>query len=148
MLRPISIMAFMILSLLACNLPFATEHDTTEPEIAFPRQQATDGEREVMEAQLFGLLVLDGSCLRVTTENESYLIIWPPGYALHIDNESIAILDASGTPAVSLGQQVYISGGEVPLSENAIASANVEGLADSGCAGPYWFAGEIVEPNN
>ena len=147
MRRTTTVIFLIILSLLACNLPFATQTDSAQPEIAFPSQQATEGEREVMEAQLFGLLVLEGSCLRVTAENESYLIIWPPGYTLHMDNESITILDASGMPAVSLGQQVYISGGEIPLADNTIAAANIDGLADSGCAGPYWFAGEIVEPS-
>jgi hypothetical protein len=147
MVHKASVFGLLVCSLLACNLPFATDSGSPHAEFAFPRQRATEGEREVMEAQLFGSLIADGMCLRVDSGTERYLIIWPPNYSLAVRDGAIIILDASGNLAVEVGQQVYISGGEVPLTQHSLDEANVEGLADSGCAGPYWFAGDIVEPH-
>ncbi len=114
------------------------------PEISFLRQKEGNGERVTMEALLIGELVLVHGCLRVNSNDSdsSYLPVWPPGFMVSIENDSIVILDEAGQVATRLGDRVRLGGGEVPM---AIASAYAEQPLPNECPGPYWIVGDIVE---
>ena len=67
-------------------------------DLLFPRQQAVDGERVVMEALLIGTLAASEGCLRIDDRGSetSYLPIWPPGFELSFANGVIDVVDEAG----------------------------------------------------
>ena len=107
--------------------------------IFFPQQEAVDGEREVMEAELFGELVLVEDCIRVNHDESdvSYVLIWPPDFTLSTEKDVIEVF--SDTTVVHVGDEVRISGGEITyLSEQEKSKLSPN------CLGPYWIVGSEV----
>jgi len=117
-----------------------------EPDIPFPRQEAVDGFREVMEAELVGDLVLKGGCLRIESiyNEDSYLPVWPPEFTLGEASGVITILDGEGQVVARVGEEIYMGGGIG--AANAIADCARRQLPDT-CGGPFWIVGEGVRPN-
>ena len=107
------------------------------PDIHFP-QVREDG--AVPTALLEGELTLEGGCLRVTRPSGfGHLLIWPQRFNLIVDGRDIRII---GDPGVSLsvGDEISIGGGEVPLRH---LQTLVEEPIPSDCSGPYWLVGEV-----
>ena len=130
---------------------------TSEPTIFFPQgqEETGDGVRVVMQALLFGELVVVDGCLRLKESHgdASHLLIWPPDFTLSIENNAIQILNGAGQVVARVGDELRISGGEVPA---AVAPA-FPGLPSSGQCPPrfsivggepggYWIVGDEVGP--
>ena len=58
------------------------------------------------------------------------------------------VVDENGHERVRVGQEVYLSGGEVHSLENLGAVDNAtRGLVEAFCAGgPYWLVGDTARP--
>lgn len=122
-----------------CNLsPF--------PDLVFPRQEPVEGLREVMEAELVGSFVLDNGCLRVESlyNDDSYLPVWPPDFALEHEDDTLVIVDGNGNKVAQVGEEVYMGGGIG--SESSLPDCVRQQLTSS-CHGPFWIVGEGVRPN-
>jgi len=95
-----------------------------------------------MDARIEGRLVLSESCLRLKpTFGRSYLIIWPYGYKLRLEDETIQVLNDDGQAVASVGDWIVLGGGEVDsieFIENYIGQP-----LPPDCTGPYWLASPI-----
>lgn len=145
-----------LLLLISCNVessnvepsPLATQTPgliipTLPPDLPvfFPRQELVDGEWVRMTGEITGKLVEVNGCLRVNT----YLVIWPPHYSLDIESGLVRILDETGQVMTSVGEEVYMGGGEKPSLEGVIGvSAQLAQEIPPECPGPYWISGGIL----
>jgi hypothetical protein len=116
------------------------------PGIIFPRQEPVEGAREVMEAELIGDLVLEHSCIQISSlYNEgSYLPIWPSDFQLERDGDTLVILDGNGVNVAQVGEEVYMGGG---IASGSSLPACIQQQIPENCEGDYWFVGEGVRPN-
>ena len=114
-------------------------------ELFFPTQQPSGAGLESLTAQLFGQLVMEDECLRVISDEgqESYLVVWPAGYT-YIQDEGIHIINSAGEVVLSVGDEVYLSGGELKEGIDQINAMIEPRLPDERCPGPYWMTGEEV----
>jgi len=116
------------------------------PGVAFPRQEFTEGPREVMEAELVGkLLFLDG-CLQIDSlyGDGNVIPVWPAEFTLKVEGDTLIILDGDGNPVIREGEEVYMSGGEG--SDYGLLDCVRQQLPET-CRGRYWYVGEGVRPN-
>ncbi len=93
-----------------------------------------------MASFMNGTLVVADRCLRVnSTTGNSYLLIWPPDFAVDTSSEPIQILDGKGTVVARVGDEVFVDGGAVPglLLVDVAEQGNVQ----EHCPGPYWLVG-------
>ena len=129
------------------NHPSVTASDTSKT-IFFPRQEKTDGERAVMEALIYGTLVLADNCIRVDYDEAevSYLLIWPPDFDISIENGTIEILNGDGEIVAHIGDRVRISGGEIHLL--SMLDKPVQEQVPPQCIAPYWIIGEEMTAVN
>ena len=132
--------------LAACvSNPSASEPGDIEAGVFFPQLEPSD---EMPLALMFGQLVNEGGCLRVVANEggESYLVLWTAGAAAIVDGDTIAIQDASGEILARVDQQIGLVGGEYKQRDWVAGMLQPgRGLPDD-CPGPYWLAGEIIEP--
>lgn len=128
--------------LAACSNQNATSSMPT-PDVFFPKQKETEGERAVMDALLTGDLVEANGCLRVNASESgnSYLLIWPPDFSRTTENGMIQVRDGSGQVVVQVGDKVRISGGEVPTE--AAQEFSDQPLPHD-CPEPYWIVGDEI----
>jgi hypothetical protein len=133
----------VLLTTAACSKS-PTAPTTTDLTIFFPQQEAVNGEREVMEALIFGTLAVAENCIRVNASESdtSYLLIWPPDYTLSVENDAIQILNGSGQVVTRVGDKARISGGEVK-SEIGLDEQMRKKLPPN-CLAPYWIVGDEV----
>lgn len=138
------ILAIVLVTLVvgACGAGPATESsDTTassrSSDVFFPEYQPTG---EVMMAEFRGKLVLDDeSCLRVEWPRHGSVVpIWPSDYKLDVTGREVRVLAKSGRVAARVGEEVYMSGGEIGRS--------LEGRREleERCPGTYWIVGAEV----
>jgi hypothetical protein len=116
------------------------------PDIAFLRQEAAEGPREVMEAELVGNLVLEDGCLKIESiyGNQSYLPIWPPEFTLSLDSDETEILDGDDVVVGRVGEEIYMGGGTGSL--NSLSDCVRQQLPGY-CDDPIWVVGDGVRPN-
>lgn len=138
------IMITVTLTLSACvssreNVPSSTD------SIVFPRQEELEGERAVMEAEIYGTLVLNDDCIRIKSSESdtSYLLIWPPSFKLVSENNVITILNRDGEGVVKVGDRVRLSGGEV--KSQSMLDVYVQEQMQTKCPGPYWVIGDEID---
>jgi hypothetical protein len=113
------------------------------PGIAFPRQKPTEGFRESMLAQLIGTLRLEGACLQVQPLGGGVLLpIWPPEFTLRVEGEQVLVIDGQGQVAARAGQEVYMAGGYVGVSDEWVLQQ-----IPAACRGEYFVVGNEVRPN-
>jgi hypothetical protein len=114
------------------------------PGIAFPRQKPVEGFRTSMLAQLIGTLQLEGECLYVDSlqGGERVLPIWPPEFTLRLEGEQLLVIDGQGQVAARVGEEVYMGGGHVPVTDEWVLQQ-----IPSACQGSYFVVGEGVRPN-
>lgn len=110
----------------------------------FPQQEAVDGERLVMEAEIFGTLVIVDECVRVNDSNSniSYLLVWPPDFSLSTESDPIQILDGDGKVVARVGDMVQIGGGEV--KSLSFLNESLQKNLPPNCVAPYWIVGDEV----
>ena len=115
----------------------------------FPLQDDVEGERAVMEGEIFGTLALDNNCIRVK-DNEAdtgHLLIWPPDFSLRVESGEIQIRDEDDHVAAIVGDRVQIGGGEIHLSE--MLSDTIKEQIPPHCLPPFWIVGDeisVIEP--
>ena len=110
----------------------------------FPQQEAVDGEREVMTAEIFGTLVVVDDCIRVN-DNESgtsYLLVWPSDFTLITDNDTIQILNGYDEIVARVGDKVRIDGGEI--KSLSFFNESMQKKLPPNCLAPYWIVGYEV----
>lgn len=148
-------LAFVILSLtmVACSIesPTSTSGNPTfmplPGSVFFPKQELVNGEWIRMTGEVTGELVEVNGCLRLNAsyDDTSYLIVWPPSYALNASDDLIQIRDEAGQVVAHVGDVVHMGGGE-KMSLEGIAGVNEQLLQEipSECSGPYWMSGGII----
>lgn len=111
-----------------------------DDEINFLREKRTDGSS--MMALWRGKLVLTNGCLRVQDVRTSYAVIWPFAFDFSVHDGNINILNGDDQVVAEVGDQIRVSGGELP----SMSPKRIEQLATGGsqCSGPYWLAGYEV----
>ena len=92
-----------------------------------------------------GELVSENGCLRVrnTERDIDHLLIWPHGYEMAADGQGVRTSNGSEF-TLSVGQEIRIGGGQVPLSH--IQKSIVRPIPSNCLGGPYWVVGEISAP--
>ena len=116
------------------------------PGVVFARQKPVEGFRESMLAELIGTLWLDPEhgCLRVAPLDggEDLLVVWKPEFTLREVDGRLEVLDADGQLAARVGEEVYLAGGYVPVTD-----AWVLQQIPPPCRGAYFVAGYQARPN-
>jgi hypothetical protein len=111
------------------------------PTPFFPQQKETPN--AFMDALLVGKLVLVDNCLRVNSHNlrESYLLIWPHDFSLHLHDEVMEIMDGNDQLVAREGDNLRLGGGEIPGRN--VNEYTLQPLPDN-CPGPYWIVGDEI----
>jgi hypothetical protein len=114
------------------------------PGIAFPRQKPVEGIRASMLAELIGPLRLEGECLYVDALHggERALPVWPPEFTLRMEGDQLLVIDGEGQVAARAGEEVYMGGGYVPVTDEWVLQQ-----IPPGCQGPHFIVGDQVRPN-
>lgn len=99
-----------------------------------------------MEAELFGELILKDGCLRVQARegDVSYLLVWPSDHILSAENNEVQIRNETGQLVAQVGDQVRITGGEIPAQGQKHYEETNPQLPNDRCSGPYWIVGGEV----
>jgi len=122
--------------------PSPTSVPIPDPLIIFPQQEAVEGERTVKQAETIGELILANGCLRLNTNHASYLLVWPPDFAPGAENDVIHVLNRDGQVVASVGDEVYIGGGET--RSIGFLDEQLQQQLPTDCPGPYWIVGDEV----
>jgi len=94
---------------------------------------------------VLGELVAVDSCLRVSDRDSgtSYLLAWPPDFAVSIERDTVQIATGNGKKVVlHIGEMVRISGGEV--KSIGYLDERVQQRLPVNCPGPYWVVGDEI----
>lgn len=129
------------------TIPAATPLSPTP--VAFFPQQAPEPQRDAANAYISGKLVEVDGCLRVVTGSSgtSYLILWPPDVSLDTESGTTRVLDKADQVVVQVGDEVFISGGEIPTSSSSWLSKQLREPLPDACPGPYWLTGFELRRN-
>ena len=111
--------------------------------------------RVFLTAAGFGELVLDGPCLRIKGRYGYNTIIWPPGFAPHVEDGVVQVRNGAGQTIVRVGDDIAGGGGyfkgrykECPGEAFHIHSIKV--LPDAPVYFPQWDEaikmGQVVKP--
>ena len=97
-----------------------------------------------MLAELIGTLEQQDGCLRVRSLHGGgdVLPIWPPEYTLRVEGEQVLVIDGEGQVAARAGQEVYMGGGHVAVTDEWV----LEQIPQV-CRGEYFVVGNTVRPN-
>lgn len=129
----------VLLTTAACSNNTITSSDS--PDIFFPRTQQRNG----LTALLIGQLVEVNKCLRVISQDSgtSYLLIWPPDYAVRIGNNEVNIFNAKSQIVARVGNRIQVSGGAFGEGETDTNAPAPSGKP-SNCLGPYWQVNQVL----
>jgi hypothetical protein len=111
---------------------------TPAPGVFMPQLKQRDA--AFMEALLVGNLVVEDGCLRVRSENDSYLVIWQADYFPTDNHGTVEILDETGKVVARVDGMIYLGGGE----QRAVDDNELRHPIPEACGGPYWRMGEFV----
>ena len=126
------------------------------PEVLLLRQETVmAAERVFLTAAGFGELLLDGPCLRIKGRYSGNTIIWPPGFAPHVEDGVVQVRNGAGQTIVRVGDDIAGGGGyfksrykECPGEAFHIHSIKV--LPDAPVYFPQWDEaikmGQVVKP--
>ena len=132
---------FVCLSFIGCSCDKGSDAVLTSTPY-FPAQR--NPEFVQMMARTEGRLILDEGCLRLKpTFGESYMIIWPYGYELRLEDKTIQVLNTDGQAVACVGDWIELGGGETDSMEG-IENFIGQPLPPD-CTGPYWIAGTIID---
>ena len=92
-------------------------------------------------------LVMEDGCLRglghdLNEPNPSYLLVWPDGFELNQEGDTVSTKDQTGAVAVNVGEEVRLSGRTIQ-TDSDYARRIAESIPDK-CAGPYFMIGDDV----
>ena len=140
---------------------FDTKNEVTKlrlqsPEVLLLRQETVmSAERVFLAASGFGELVLGGPCLRIKGRYSDITIIWPPGFAPHVEDGVVQVRNGAGQIIARVGDEIAGGGGyfesrhkECPGEAFHIHSIKV--LPDAQVYFPQWDeeikTGQVVKP--
>jgi len=110
----------------------------------FPVQLNKYAKEAYPSALATGILELDDGHLRlkpITGIGDSNLLIWPPGFSVHIQDNTIHILNKDGNTVALVGDKIKAGGGQVPAE---IVEKYIGQSLPDNCPGPYWLVSEVV----
>jgi hypothetical protein len=83
-------------------------------------------------------------CPRIMSEDGlgNYLPLWPPDYAVKMEEGEIAIVDGSGQVVARVGEEVTLGGGPIPHSWDSAEYRRLHGDLPGDCSPPYWIVGD------
>lgn len=113
-----------------------------DDEIHFLRAKPS-GAPEML-APLEGRLVLTAGCLRIQDDGTSYAAIWPFEFSLDVQGDSAQILNGDKAVVAQVGDELRVSGGEVPQLSLEDFEENFIGTTTR-CVAPYWRINNDVE---
>jgi len=94
-------------------------------------------------ALLIGTLRLEGACLQVQPLGGGVILpIWPPEFTLRSEGEQVVVIDGKGQVAARAGEEVYMGGGYVGVSDEWVLQQ-----IPAACRGEYFVVGSEVRPN-
>jgi len=130
---------FVCLSIIGCSCDKGSDAVSAP---YFPAKRDPGGVQ--MQARAEGRLILDEGCLRLKPIfGESYMIIWPYGYTVRLEDKTIQVLNADDQAVARVGDWIVLGGGETDLTE-FIEDIIGQSLPPD-CTGPYWITGTIIE---
>lgn len=110
----------------------------------FPIQLDKYAKEAYPSALATGILALDNGRLRlkpITGIGDSNLLIWPPDFSVHIQDNTIHILNKDGNTVARVGDKIKAGGGQVPAE---IVEKYIGQPLPDNCPGPYWLVSEVV----
>jgi hypothetical protein len=113
------------------------------PVVHLITQIAAEGPREVMGAELVGVLEATGGCLTV----DGNLVIWPPGTTMESSAERTIIRDARDRLVAEVGKEVKFGGGQIGEEHRGNIEDGLEAPIPAACHGPYWIVGDFIYPS-
>ena len=91
-----------------------TELRLSDPDVLFLRQRTliTDFQ-ELLTAGNYGVLVLDGQCLRLKQDVDAPLttVKWPAGFSPHVHNGVVHVRNGAGRIIAQVGDEISMGGG-------------------------------------
>lgn len=117
-------------------------------EVFFPKH----GYGEVPAAMVVGKLTMDDKgCVRLNTgdPSEKATILWPAGYALNVEGDTIRILDGEGRIAATVGNEIEAGGGFIGTSLEGVSGVDEQTRREAArrCPGEYFYAGSLSFTN-
>jgi hypothetical protein len=143
------LLVIFIMSISACtNSPTNNPTGSTLPEeqnsIYFPIQLEIFKNDPYPLALASGVIVLEDNCIRLksaSAENQSHLLIFPPGFSLKSDGSKIQIIDSNNEIIYYIGDTIEVGGGETTPD---IIKRMTGRTVPSECKGPYF----LVRPDS
>lgn len=92
-------------------------------------------------------LTMEDGCLRglghdPNEPNPSYLLVWPVGFELYQEGNSVSVKDRTGVVAASVGEEVRLSGRIIHSDSDH--ARRIEETVPTECVGPYYMVGDDV----
>lgn len=143
LLLAVSVLLVTTVGCTSAELSGGPQDNQVQNSVHFLKQKPSDAPD--MEALLEGKLVLSEMCLYIRSEDvdSTYAAIWPFEFSLHMQGDSIQILNGNENVVAQVGDQIRVSGGEAILSPEQFEQ-NVIGTATQ-CTAPYWRVNNDVE---
>jgi hypothetical protein len=90
-----------------------------------------------------GILSLNDGYLRLEYQGttDSDMLIWPPGFSIHVQAGTIHVLNKDGNQVARIGDKIQAGGGQVPL---VIVEKYTGQTLPEDCPGPYWLVSEVI----
>jgi hypothetical protein len=148
------LIAISSVCIMGCN----KNEDINESDIYFPA--AKEAQLGYPMGAIRGTLIFDGKYLRLRVEfivenvmitpGTEYLVIWPYGYSVNVEDGEIQILDESGQVVARVGDYIRLGGGEtdkIVVEENYIGESLPDDIEESlpdDYEHPYWLASGII----
>ena len=92
-------------------------------------------------------IVMEDGCLRglghdLNEPNPSYLLVWPDGFELYREDDTMSVKVRTGAVAVSVGEEVRLSGRTIQADSDH--ARRIEENVPAKCTGPYFMIGDDV----
>ena len=134
--------AIVLSVVFATGCPGPTAVDTGPDAPVLFLTQATAG-GPVMEALYTGRVAIDGrGCLVLDDSEGREAIIWPFGFQIRSDKQSLTIHDADGAEVLGVGELTRFGGGFVSDLPAGLLRPDMRRAAVERCPGGYWVVGE------
>lgn len=99
-----------------------------------------------MEALFQGRVVLDGAgCLRLDSPDPA-TVVWPKGFTIVADGDTLRVRDASGRVIGHVGGRFNLGGGELGSLHASVPVSDADrARAHASCPGGYWIVGDVMQ---
>jgi hypothetical protein len=115
----------------------------TQHTVLFLRYKPALGEQAVDAVSIAGKLVAYdyNRCLHLQTDwgPGSVTLLWPADWSVHVEDETIAVLDGTGQAVARMGDKVRLRGREIPQSMDVAAYQQLVDELPGDCIGASWL---------